>query len=171
MTFNRRVFFYLFLVSLAAASCSSAKSFLRVENPPRSDYLPPGPQAEAYYHFLMGQRYQQRGQMDKALQHFQQALEKDPASPYLNTNLAAIYLKQGAPEKALLQAEKAIQADPKYIQAYLLLGGLYLSTNRRDKAIQTYQTILQIDPKSQEALLFLGTLNAEAKTMSRPSLI
>ena len=152
MTFGRRIFFYLLFLSVLASSCASVKAFLQPASPPSAkskDYYPPGPKAEAYYHFLLSQVYQHSGQIDKALQEYQKALEDDPASAFLHSDLAAIYLKQGLPEKALKEAEKAIQTDPQSLPAHLLLGGLYLSLNQRDKAIQTVSR-LQRATRSQQ---------------------
>lgn len=170
MSFTRRAFFYLLLISAFAPACATVKP---VPPPPTvgvgKDYLPAGPMAGAYYHFLLGQLYLQSGSTDQAASEYRQALEKDKTSALLHTHLAALYLKKGLPDKALQEAEEAIRSDPKSLPALLLLGGLYVSLNQREKAIQAYQTAVQIQPKARRPISSWELSTPRPKIMIKPS--
>jgi tetratricopeptide (TPR) repeat protein len=97
VSFGRRAFFYLLLFCLFFSACATVKP---AASPP-NDFLPPGPKADAYYHFLLAQLYQQEGNIDEAIKEYSRAVEKDRTSAYLRNQLAVLYLKKGFPEKAL----------------------------------------------------------------------
>jgi hypothetical protein len=59
-----------------------------------------------------------RGDLEAALSHYAQALEKDPNDAQISLNVARVHLKQGHPQKASAEYEKAIALDKSLREQY-----------------------------------------------------
>ena len=55
----------------------------------------------SYYYFTESELYQKQGNLDKAIQSLDKAIQKDPGSAYLKLELAILYLRQKNNKKAL----------------------------------------------------------------------
>jgi len=66
-----------------------------------------------------------RGRFDEARAHFERALEIEPVSPIILTDLAFLYDFQGDYDKELEQARKVIEIDPNFAFGYFYLGLAY----------------------------------------------
>ena len=62
------------------------------------------------------------GRFDKARAHFARAIEIDPVSPIILSDLAALYDFQGDYDKEIEQAKKALEIDPNFAYGYYFLG-------------------------------------------------
>jgi len=132
--------------------------------------------AKAYYHYELAHMYEETvamtGRMDyvtKAIDELRSALEYDPDSSFLNSQLAEFYARSGRIRDAVLQAQSIIQRDPKNLDARRLLGRIYLrslgdlqagspSQNMLKLAIEQYEQIVKLDPGSVDDHLLLGRL-------------
>lgn len=106
--------------------------------------------AEAYYR--LGRLYQERGELDQALNAYTHAIARDPTAPDSRIAAAVIHAQQGrlAQAKAMLLA---VCTDyPSLDQALNNLGYVYYLEGDYEAATQAFRTVLARDPGSQRAL-------------------
>ena len=133
--------------------------------------------ATAYYHYTMGHLYGElaasygnRGEyLNKAIDHYRQALQSDPNSGYIAEELSDIYLQSNRLREGVSEAEEALKQNPEDLGARRILGRIYTrligdvaqgSVNREmlKKAIEQYQKIAEKSPKESDTWLMLGRL-------------
>ena len=187
---------YLSVVVLAIASLASAQSAPSKTSPaqvPASPAAAPGQvpapagtgpeaagrkadRAAAYYHYTLAHMYeelvtayQQSEFANKAIEEYRLAIENDPTSEYLDSQLAELFAKTGRIRDAVVEAQDIIKRDPGNLEARKLLGRIYLrslgdaqsGTQSGDilkRAIEQYEAILRLEPKNVEDRLLLGRL-------------
>lgn len=160
---------------LAAASLPASVGDLPVEvvpTPPEATR-----RAEAYYHFALGHVYAElataygnRGDLlDKAIEHYRQALQADPGAGFLAEELADLYIRAGRLREAVEEAEAALKKDPNDVNARRTLALIYtrligdarrgtVDENMLQKAIEQYERISQLEPQDQNTWFMLGRL-------------
>ncbi len=134
--------------------------------------------ADAYYHFELGHMYEEMvagtGRAEfatKAVEEYKAALQADPTSSYLASELAELYARTGDIREAIAEAQNVISNDPDNLDARRLLGRIYLRSigdlqggTQNDTeailhlAIEQYEHIVHLDPSSIEDHLLLGRL-------------
>ncbi len=132
--------------------------------------------AAAYYHYSLAHMYeelattyQQSEFATRAVEEYRLALENDPSSEFLNSELAELYAKTGRIRDAVLEAQDIIKRSPNNIEARKLLARIYLrslgdtqaGTQSQDilrRAIEQYEAIVKLEPKDVENHLLLGRL-------------
>ena len=92
----------------------------------------------------------QKGDLDKAIADFTEAIRLDPkyAQAYYNRGYA--YWK-GDFDKAIADFTEAIRLDPKYAKAYCSRGICLQDKGDYDKAIADYTEAIRLDPKYAKA--------------------
>ena len=107
--------------------------------------------ADAYNR--LGSLYYQQGDVDKAIQAFENALERLPHHTAARRNLHRLLrqkafnaLKANAFDAAAAYFEKAIHLEPLNATTYRLMGDGYAHVSQFSKAITYYQKALEIDP-------------------------
>ena len=71
----------------------------------------------------LGIQCHDNGQYDKAIAYYQTALEIEPNSALINSEIAMTYMYAKEYEKSIKHADKVIELDDKYqVQAYLTKG-------------------------------------------------
>ena len=124
----------------------------------------------AYDAYLRGRgflyHYDRPGNLDRALQEFEDAAQFDPqfALAYVGqaeTELRMYRLRRG--ESDLLQrahsaAEKARDLNPQLPAAHVVLGGIWTDLGQNDNAIRELKTALQRDPRDPAVYTELGRL-------------
>lgn len=132
--------------------------------------------AQAYYHYMLARRYRElagiynRGEyVDRAISEFKQAMEADPGSLFLRTELAELYWRVSRVGDAVREAEAVLKINPNDADAHKLLGHIYLrnlSQAQPDKvakdslaqAIQQFEALVKIDPADTDSYVVLGRL-------------
>jgi len=132
--------------------------------------------ADAYYHFAMGRVYAELAQaygnrpeyLNKALQHYQEALKLDPSAGVVFEELTDLYIQTNRLRDAVSQAEDILKQDPDNIDARRMLGRIYMrmistADNRINeeylkKAIEQLQKVTDKDPKDADSWVLLGRL-------------
>jgi tetratricopeptide (TPR) repeat protein len=133
--------------------------------------------AGVYYNFAMGRLYaglaasegSRNEYVNKAIQHYQEALKLDPSSSVVFEELVDLYLRAGRMRDAVSQAEDMLKQNPENLHARRMLGRIYVraagdpQTGRVDevnlrRAIEQFDTITQKDPKDVESWVMLGRL-------------
>ncbi len=92
-----------------------------------------------------------RGNLDKSLFYYEEALKANPKFSQTLNNMGVIYTMLGKLDEAYLYCQKAIQANPRYAEAYNNLGVLYRDEGKIAEAIASYDRCLKLDPNSRNA--------------------
>ncbi|MCJ7501346.1 tetratricopeptide repeat protein, partial [bacterium] len=99
----------------------------------------------------LGIYYEQQGEWDKALSHYQQTIKLAPMFPNPYINIGNVYHKKKEYEEAEKWMKKAIQLDPKSALANYNLGNILREAGKTDEAISVYTKALQLNPRYIEA--------------------
>ncbi|MGE5894265.1 MAG: tetratricopeptide repeat protein, partial [bacterium] len=87
---------------------------------------PPVPSSgRAYYYYMLGINAKIKWNLDEALSYYQKAVEADPESPVLKTEMADVLVKLGKIDEALLFAEESYRKDPDNLTTLFVLGDIY----------------------------------------------
>jgi len=115
----------------------------------------------AVVHNNLGSEFEQLGELDKAAEHFQLALQDKPYYAEAHENLGGILVTQGKLDKAVGHFRHALQARPDYVEAYYNLGIVFAAQGKLDQAIDCYRKTLQSKPNFFKAHNNLGTVLAQ----------
>jgi Flp pilus assembly protein TadD len=118
-----------------------------------------------FAHNNLGYLYADRGELDKAISHFETALrirsrKPDPhysvGSAFVHVNLADALGRKGQPDEAMVHYEEAIKLQPNYADAYYNRGVILFAKGRIDEAMADWEKTLQIQPNDADAHTCLG---------------
>jgi len=98
----------------------------------------------------------QKGRVDEAIAHYQEALQINPTFADAHYNLGVALGRKGRVEEAIAQHQMALEISPDYADAHYNLGNNFSRLGRMDEAISQYQMALQIKPDDAAALVNLG---------------
>jgi len=106
-----------------------------------------------------------RGQLDKAMRHFESAsrIRSGKSNPHYNLGTAFVEMnigdalaRKGQTDEAMAHFEKAIKLQPDYAGAYYNRGNVLYAKGRIDEAIPDFQKALQFQPNHPDAHTGLG---------------
>src|SRR5438270_4659566 len=106
-----------------------------------------------------------RGELDKAISHFETALRirsskldthYDVGSAFVQMNLADALARKGQFDEAMVHYDEAIKLQPNYADAYYNRGNVLFAKGRIDEAIADWEKTLQIQPNDADAHTGLG---------------
>ncbi|XP_076437324.1 tetratricopeptide repeat protein 12-like [Babylonia areolata] len=86
---------------------------------------------------------------EKALDLYNQAIDKIRDNPMLYTNRAQALIKLGKYEEALKDCDWALRANPNTIKAHVHMGRAHLALEHYQEARDSFSQVLTIDPKKQ----------------------
>ena len=118
-----------------------------------------------FAHNNLGFLYLRRGELDKAISHFETALKirsgnsqmrYNLGTALVHTNLANALAREGRPEEAIIHYEEAVKLRPDYGDAYYNFGSVLFQQGRIDDAIAQWQKALAIQPNDAAAHTSLG---------------
>jgi tetratricopeptide (TPR) repeat protein len=107
-------------------------------------------------HNNLGNALLQKGHLDEAMVHYQQALQIKPDSAQTHNNLGNALLQKGRLDEAIAHCQQALQIKPDFAEAHNNLGNALLRKGQVDEAIAHCQKALQIKPDYAEAHNNLG---------------
>jgi protein O-mannosyl-transferase len=116
-------------------------------------------------HNNLGYLCVERGELDKAISHFEAAsrirsakrdTHYDAGSAFVQMNLADALARKGQSDEAMVHYEEAIQLQPYYADAYYNRGNVLFAKGRIDEAIADWEKTLQIQPNDADAYTGLG---------------
>lgn len=87
-----------------------------------------------------------RGSHQKAVAEIKQALELDPLSLIINTNVAWVFYFARQYDEVVEQSQKTLELDPNFVSAHWMLGQGYRQKGMHDKAIAEFQRAVQLSP-------------------------
>jgi tetratricopeptide (TPR) repeat protein len=106
-----------------------------------------------------------RGDLDKAMSHFEAASKirsgkLDPhynlGTAFVEMNLGDALARKGQSDEAMVHFEQAIKLQPDYAEAYYNRGNVLFAKDRIDEAIADFEKTLQIQPNDADAHTGLG---------------
>jgi TolB-like protein/DNA-binding winged helix-turn-helix (wHTH) protein/Flp pilus assembly protein TadD len=113
------------------------------------------------------------GRHDQAIAHARVAVELDPVSLIMQSNLGVIYYRARRLDQALRQIRQTIELDPNYMLGYLNLGMTLAATGAYAEAARTFQRARELAPSFPDSLALLGYVYgrmgrmAEARNVAR----
>jgi tetratricopeptide (TPR) repeat protein len=142
-----------------------------------------GGRARGYYAYCLAQQAMLERDYASAAVHLERALEADPGSAELHTELARVYLSLGRAEDSLGKAREAARLDPSDPEPRRFVVDLFrleLSRNESpsprllDEAEAAHAALLDLDPDNGEVRLSLARIHfsrgsyAQAAAVLRP---
>ncbi len=109
----------------------------------------------AWTHYLMGTAYEDAQQLDKAVEEYKLALEKDPRIPNANFAIGYVYWRQQDMDEAREWLQKEALSGCHALANYYL-GEIARTEGDLPKAEALYRRALQCDPSNSNAHLRLG---------------
>ena len=106
----------------------------------------------AAYYAARGDAYLDKGDYDRAIQDYNQAISRDPKLAHALAARGDAYLEKREYDKAIQDYNQAISRDPKDVHALAGRGQAYRDTGDYDRAIQDFNETLRLAP--QAALTF-----------------
>ena len=100
----------------------------------------------------LGQAYFEKGAIDKAITHYQSALQIDDNQVLAHSALGLALLEAGRPDESVTHLRKALEIDPNFADAHYNLGNTFLQMGRANEAIAQYYQTLEINPHDIETL-------------------
>lgn len=89
--------------------------------------------------------YQMTGQIDKALERYGSAVEREPSNALFRYNYGSLLIQVGRYNEAIAQLEEAIKIDPNYSSAYYNIGAAHIN-----QAVDVNTEIGDMDDKLRE---------------------
>src|SRR5262245_15056736 len=116
-------------------------------------------------HNNLGYLCNDRGELDRAISHFESAekirsAKRDPhydlASAFVQMNLGDALARKGRSDEAMVHYDEAITLQPDYADAYYNRGTVLLAKGRVDEAIADLAKTLEMHPYDADAHTSLG---------------
>lgn len=110
--------------------------------------------------------------IEGALQHYHAAVDADPNSAYISSQLADLLSRLGRTSEALSLARQTVAGHPQSIAAHEVLGEIYLrelsnapqpitdtgADSAMAGAVETYEALIRLDPHHASYVVMLGKL-------------
>jgi tetratricopeptide (TPR) repeat protein len=112
--------------------------------------------ANALAHLRLGAAFGQKGQMEKAIEQYRDALEIKPDDAEIHSNLGSAFVKTGKLEEAIEQYRNALEIAPDDAEARNNLGFALFKKGELEDAIVQYRKAVEIAPDDAEARSNLG---------------
>jgi len=107
-------------------------------------------------HMALGQIYNRRGRIDKAVGEFRAALKAYPAGSEARDFLARHYIKTGKIKKAKSLLAEGLRKAPEDSKLNMTMADLYRHRKKYKRAIAGYGRVLRLHPANQWARLSRG---------------
>lgn len=109
----------------------------------------PDDRAAAYHAFIQGRTLEREGQIDEAIDAYRRAVELDPASSGIWTELAGLYARRNRPDEAIEAGNEALDRNPDDREAHRTLGLVYAARVESREAPAQSDVDLAIDHLAQ----------------------
>jgi len=107
-------------------------------------------------HNNLGNILMEKGLIDQAAHHFQQAIQIDPSYTKAQINLANAWIDRGRAQEALEIYQKLLKKKPGDAQIYNNMGNAFLQINDINQAMRYYISAVQKNPNYAEAYNNIG---------------
>jgi tetratricopeptide (TPR) repeat protein len=118
---------------------------------------------DADAHVQLGLIYNQRRQIEKAIEHFNKAVEIDKNEPDANYELGKIARRRGDLQRAIEYFSVVVEQNDKFAlsEIWREIGATYLEAKMFDEARQALETFVARRPVDAEGLYYLGKVLQE----------
>lgn len=120
------------------------------------------------YHYQIGCILGSESQRDKAIGHFEKAIELDPNHTGALFQLGHANDLAGNDDDAIGFYERCLNNPPLHVGLLMNLGILYEDSDKYDKAVDCYRKIIYADPHHEQARLFLRDAEASLTMYYNP---
>ena len=96
----------------------------------------------------LGIAYFRKGDVNKAKQYYDKALEINPAYVYTHNELGKLYTSIGKEQDAIQEFKLAISGFPEYAEAHYNLGVVYLKEGNKIQACYAFRKVTELSPNS-----------------------
>lgn len=107
-----------------------------------------------------------RGKAKEAIEELKLALQQDPISLIINTNLGLAYSVAGNQDKAIEQLKTTLELEPGFALAHYRLGEIYLQKSLFNEAISEFQKATTLSEDDLRLFSALGYAYAQAGNKS-----
>ena len=116
-----------------------------------------------------GSAYQSKGDNDRAIADYNEAIRLDPKYAFAYNNRGNAYRAKGDNDRAIADYNEAIRLEPKYMTAYFNRGLANLLAGALPKALADLNQASALDPKYAYAALWLDLVGLRNNVPSRLS--
>ncbi len=99
----------------------------------------------------IGWAYYKKGDRQKAIEYYRQALNQKPDFGLAYYNLGLAQKDNGQAEEAIASFKAAIGNAPGLLDGHFQLGVLYFNTGKREEAQAAFREVIKLSPKSESA--------------------
>jgi tetratricopeptide (TPR) repeat protein len=170
---------FTFVISSVCAADQPPQASTKAspDSPATSSSTDTADHAKSYYHFMLARRYKELAEaynrsdfIDRAVAEYKLAIDADPDSLFLRTELAELYSLSGHTDEGITAAEEVLKKDPDYPDAHRLLSRIYYhivdsgqggesaSKENVAKAIAHLEVLARVEPSDTDSLMLLGHL-------------
>lgn len=103
-----------------------------------------------------GMVYRGKGDNDRALADYNEAIKLDPNNAKAYNNRGNLYDDRGDRDRAIADFNQAIKLDPTFAVAYNNRGTAYSNKGDNERALADYNAAIRIDPKYAEPVANRG---------------
>ncbi len=103
----------------------------------------------ALSHYIMATVYENLGDINTAIQEYQNSLKADYSNSNIHLRLAVSYIKNNNVPKAIEELNLCVKLDPEVSEPHILLALLYSNQNKSDLATEEYEVALKNASKLQ----------------------
>src|SRR5499426_2124525 len=114
--------------------------------------------AFAFYKRANG--YYERGQYDRAIEDYNQAIRLNPNHANAFSNRGATYARKGEYDRAIESYDEAIRLNPKHADAFSNRGVAYARKGDYDRAVENYDEAIRLNPRHANAFSNRGVAYA-----------
>jgi len=94
-----------------------------------------------------GNAYYDKGDLVRAMEDFERAVELNPSSALAYFNRGAIHHAKGNTGRAIEDFDRAIELDPKFTRALNDRGVAYANQGNTSQAIKDFDRVIELNPK------------------------
>ena len=105
---------------------------------------------------IRGRAHAIRGEYDKAIADFTEAIRLNTKSAEAYCGRGIIYLEKGDLDNAIADISEAIRLDPKFPQGYYNRGNVYVRKDNAEKAIADFTQAIRLDPRHRDTYVGRG---------------
>ena len=146
---------FIMLASLSALTWRQSSSYRDLETLWRTT-IAKNPSCWMAYNNLGVVQFQ-KGDLDDAIEKYEQSLRLNPDYPEAHYNLGSALLQEGQIEEAIEHSRKALQLQPSDPDAHVVLGNAFMAKQDVDGAINQYAQALALRPDDSTAHYNLAT--------------
>jgi lipoprotein NlpI len=105
----------------------------------------------AIKYYNRGTEFNEKGDDDRAISDYNQAISLDPKYVSAYNNRGNAYKNKGNYDRAIADYSEAIRLNPDYVLAYKNRGNAYNEKGDNDRAIADYNEAIRLDPAYTQA--------------------